>query len=133
MAAVIETDGLTKVYGRQAAVDGLCLSVNEGEIFGFLGPNGAGKTTSLLMLLGLTEPSSGQALNPHISMCGVRRTADSLACGHYTLKSVVFHWPFYGACFLAAWRNNLQGAIAVNSGDCFVAEFTLSSSKCPLQ
>ncbi|MBW1713419.1 MAG: ABC transporter ATP-binding protein [Deltaproteobacteria bacterium] len=61
MTAVIETQGLTKVYGGQTAVDNLTLEVNEGEIFGFLGPNGAGKTTSLLMLLGLTEPSQGQA------------------------------------------------------------------------
>jgi ABC-2 type transport system ATP-binding protein len=61
MAAVIETEGLTKVYGRQAAVDNLTFEVNEGEIFGFLGPNGAGKTTTLLMLLGLTEPSRGKA------------------------------------------------------------------------
>ena len=61
MPAVIETEGLTKVYGRQAAVDGLTFEVNEGEIFGFLGPNGAGKTTTLLMLLGLTEPTGGKA------------------------------------------------------------------------
>ena len=61
MAAVIETEGLCKVYGRQTAVDNLTLEVKTGEIFGFLGPNGAGKTTTLLMLLGLTEPSSGRA------------------------------------------------------------------------
>jgi len=61
MAQVIETQDLGKLYGRQAAVDGLNLTVEEGEIFGFLGPNGAGKTTTLLMLLGLTEPTSGSA------------------------------------------------------------------------
>ncbi len=61
MAAVIETEGLTKRYGRQTAVEGLTFTVEEGQIFGFLGPNGAGKTTTLLMLLGLTEPSSGSA------------------------------------------------------------------------
>ena len=61
MAPIIETEGLTKVYGRRAAVEGLTFEVNEGEIFGFLGPNGAGKTTTLLMLLGLTEPSGGKA------------------------------------------------------------------------
>ena len=61
MAAIIETEGLTKAYGRHKAVDGLSIQVNEGEIFGFLGPNGAGKTTTLLMLLGLTEPSAGRA------------------------------------------------------------------------
>lgn len=59
--AIIETEGLTKVYNGQMAVDHLSFSVKEGEVFGFLGPNGAGKTTTLLMLLGLTEPTSGKA------------------------------------------------------------------------
>ncbi len=62
MAAVIETQGLTRKYGRQTAVDALSFQVQEGDIFGFLGPNGAGKTTTLLMLLGLTEPTAGTAL-----------------------------------------------------------------------
>ena len=63
---VIETTGLTKKYTRQTAVDDLTFQVEEGEIFGFLGPNGAGKTTTLLMLLGLTTPSGGEA-----RVCGV--------------------------------------------------------------
>jgi ABC-2 type transport system ATP-binding protein len=56
---VIETVGLTKRYGDFAAVDGLDLTVEKGEVFGLLGPNGSGKTTTILMLLGLTEPSAG--------------------------------------------------------------------------
>jgi ABC-2 type transport system ATP-binding protein len=63
---VIETFDLTKRYPRQTAVNGLSFSVEEGEIFGFLGPNGAGKSTTLLMLLGLSEPSEGSAL-----VCGL--------------------------------------------------------------
>jgi ABC-2 type transport system ATP-binding protein len=62
---VIETVGLSKVYGSQTAVDNLTLSIEEGEVFGFLGPNGAGKTTTLLMLLGLTGPTAGRA-----TVCG---------------------------------------------------------------
>ncbi len=61
MAAVIKTEGLTRRYGRQTAVDALSFEVNAGEIFGFLGPNGAGKTTTILMVLGLTEPTAGRA------------------------------------------------------------------------
>ena len=57
---IIETEGLTKKYGSQIAVNNLNLQIREGEVFGFLGPNGAGKTTTLLMFLGLTEPSSGK-------------------------------------------------------------------------
>ena len=58
---VIEMEGLTKRYGAITAVDNLTLSVRRGEVFGLLGPNGAGKTTTTLMLLGLTEPTSGSA------------------------------------------------------------------------
>jgi ABC-2 type transport system ATP-binding protein len=59
--AIIETHNLSKIYGNQLAVNELTFSILEGEIFGFLGPNGSGKTTALLMLLGLTEPTSGWA------------------------------------------------------------------------
>ena len=58
---LIRTRGLTKRYGERAVVDRLDLTVNRGEVFGLLGPNGAGKTTTILMLLGLTERSSGSA------------------------------------------------------------------------
>ena len=56
---VIEARGLTKRYGDLVAVDALDLTVKRGEVFGLLGPNGSGKTTTTLMLLGLTEPTSG--------------------------------------------------------------------------
>lgn len=56
----IRTRGLCKSYGARRAVDGLDLEVKMGEVFGLLGPNGSGKTTTILMLLGLTEPSSGE-------------------------------------------------------------------------
>ncbi|MFC1815146.1 ABC transporter ATP-binding protein [Thermodesulfobacteriota bacterium] len=59
--AIIETEGLTKIYNGQVAVDHLTFSLMEGEVYGFLGPNGAGKTTTLMMLMGLTEPSDGKA------------------------------------------------------------------------
>ena len=58
---VVETEGLTKRYGRRAAVEDLHLRVRRGEVYGFLGPNGAGKTTTLRMLLGLVRPTSGTA------------------------------------------------------------------------
>ena len=57
--AVIETKGLTKVYGRVTALKDLDLRVEENSIFGFLGPNGAGKTTAMKLLLGLSHPTSG--------------------------------------------------------------------------
>jgi len=58
---VIRTRGLTKKYDTLTAVNRLDLEVFPGEIFGLLGQNGAGKTTTILMLLGLSEPTSGEA------------------------------------------------------------------------
>jgi ABC-2 type transport system ATP-binding protein len=57
---VISAHGLTKSYGATTVVDGVHFDVSRGEIFGLLGPNGAGKTTTILMMLGLTEVSSGE-------------------------------------------------------------------------
>jgi ABC-2 type transport system ATP-binding protein len=59
MSPVIEARGLIKRYGRFPAVDGIDLTVEKGEVFGLLGPNGSGKTTTILLLLGLTEPTAG--------------------------------------------------------------------------
>ncbi len=56
---IIETEGLTRRFGRRIAVDNVGLQVGPGEIYGFLGPNGAGKTTTIRMLLGLMRPSAG--------------------------------------------------------------------------
>ena len=61
MAPVILAKGLTKVYNGTKVVDNLNLEVEENQIFGFLGPNGAGKTTTILMMMGLTEPTKGEA------------------------------------------------------------------------
>jgi ABC-2 type transport system ATP-binding protein len=58
--AVIVAEGLTKRYGSASAVDDIGFAIRKGEVFGLLGPNGAGKTTTILMLLGLTEISSGR-------------------------------------------------------------------------
>src|SRR4026207_1000231 len=61
MSAAIEINGLTKRFGPVTAVDGVSLSVQQGEIFGFLGPNGSGKSTLIRMLCGLIAPTDGDA------------------------------------------------------------------------
>jgi ABC-2 type transport system ATP-binding protein len=66
---IIALTGLTKQYGHLKAVDGLNLYIKKGEVFGLLGPNGAGKSTTILMMLGLTEPSAGS-----VEVCGIDST-----------------------------------------------------------
>ncbi|WP_433718158.1 ATP-binding cassette domain-containing protein [Actinoplanes sp. CA-051413] len=56
----VATQGLTKRFGSQVAVDTVDLAVPRGAVYGFLGPNGSGKTTTIRMLLGLIGPSAGQ-------------------------------------------------------------------------
>jgi ABC-2 type transport system ATP-binding protein len=86
---LVRTRGLTKRYDDLVAVDRLDLEVRPGEIFGLLGQNGAGKTTTILMLLGLTEPTSGEArvvgLDPARSPLEVKRRVGYLpdAVGFY--------------------------------------------------
>ncbi len=58
----IQVNHLTKIYGRQRAVDGVSFSVQEGEIVGFLGPNGAGKSTTMKIITGYLPPSSGDVM-----------------------------------------------------------------------
>lgn len=66
---IIELVDLTKRYGNRTVVNRLNLSIHKGEIFGLLGPNGAGKSTTILMMLGLTEPTSGNVI-----ICGINST-----------------------------------------------------------
>jgi ABC-2 type transport system ATP-binding protein len=61
-AAVVSCRALTKRYGQLTAVDGVTFALERGTVTGFLGPNGAGKTTTLRLLLGLAEPTAGEAL-----------------------------------------------------------------------
>ena len=57
----IEVRGLVKTYGETRALDGIDLTVQDGQVFGFLGPNGAGKTTTIRILATLTRPDGGTA------------------------------------------------------------------------
>ncbi len=70
---MIQTKELTKKYGDFTAVNKLNLNIPEGQIYGFLGPNGAGKTSTIMMLLGMTSPTSGE-----ISLFGEKYTPDRL-------------------------------------------------------
>lgn len=81
--AVIQTENLTKYYGKARGVIDLNLSVEKGEVFGYLGPNGAGKTTTIRLLLGYLRPTSGRA-----SVFGMDAFHDAVA-----IKRRVGHLP----------------------------------------
>ena len=80
---VIELTGLTKKYGDFTAVNDLNLRINKKDIFGLLGPNGAGKSTTILMMLGLTEPTAGS-----VKVCGLNSTTHPI-----DVKRIVGYLP----------------------------------------
>lgn len=91
LQTVIATHQLTKRYRQQVAVDAVNLSIPVGTIYGFLGPNGAGKSTTMKLLLGLTQPSSGE-----ISILGRQLTPASLPELLRHIGSLIEAPPGYG-------------------------------------
>jgi ABC-2 type transport system ATP-binding protein len=82
LAPAIETERLTKFYGRHRGIEELTMTVPQGEVFGFLGPNGAGKTTTIRTLLDLLHPSAGSArifgLDSHRDTVAIRARLGNL-------------------------------------------------------
>lgn len=80
--SIISIKGLRKVYHHHVAVNHLDLDIQRGEIFGLLGPNGAGKSTTILMMLGLTEPTAGSVqvdgINPQTHPVEVKKVVGYL-------------------------------------------------------
>ncbi len=93
---MIRVQGLTKLYGEQAAVRDLSFEIPTGQLVGLLGPNGAGKTTTVRMLAGLLRPTSGRA-----EVLGIDVAADPLA-----VKRAIGVVPESGAVFetLTGWE-----------------------------
>ena len=60
MEYIIETEGLTKRYGKRLCVNNISIHIAKGDIYGFIGRNGAGKTTAMRLILGLARPTSGK-------------------------------------------------------------------------
>src|SRR5262245_28959728 len=101
----VQTYGLTRMYGNIAALQGLDLTVNRGDLFGFIGSNGAGKTTTLRILATFLAPSSGRA---DVLGHDVVRDADAVRhvigympdfFGVYKDMEVTEYLDFFGACY----------------------------------
>jgi len=85
----IKVEGLTKIYGKQKAVDNISFAVNPGEIVGFLGPNGAGKSTTMKMITGYIPSTAGS-----ISVCDIPVGEDPHKV-HKILGYLPEHNPLY--------------------------------------
>ena len=59
---ILETNELTKVFGKQKAVNNVSLKIEENSVYGLLGPNGAGKSTTLKMITGMLHKTSGEIM-----------------------------------------------------------------------
>src|SRR5512137_2451386 len=101
----VQTFGLTRMFGNIAALYGLDLTVNKGDLFGFIGSNGAGKTTTLRILATFLAPSAGRA---QILGHDVVRDADAVRhvigympdfFGVYKDMEVTEYLDFFGACY----------------------------------
>ena len=69
----IELRNVTKDYLTTRALNDVCLTVNQGEIFGYVGANGAGKTTTIKILAGLIRPTAGEAFVESTAFCHIWR------------------------------------------------------------
>lgn len=101
----VQTTGLTRMYGNLAALSGLDLTVNKGDLFGFIGSNGAGKTTTLRILATFLAPTAGRAV---ILGHDVVKDADAVRhvigympdfFGVYKDMEVTEYLDFFGACY----------------------------------
>lgn len=104
MANIIETRDLKKSFHGVAAVNGLTLSLREGEVLGFLGTNGAGKTTTIKMLLGLLAPDSGS-----LSVLGgdPREPAVRAALGY--MPETAYYYPYLNAREILRFYGRMSG------------------------
>ena len=121
MAAAITTHGLTKHYGSVVALDGLDLTVERGEVFGFLGPNGAGKSTTIRLLLGLITPTAGSAEVMGVPVQDAARAHRHLA---YVPGDVAL-WPQLTGAEVLALLGNLSGDVDTAYRDELVQRFEL--------
>jgi ABC-2 type transport system ATP-binding protein len=101
----VHTVELSKRYGQTVALAGLSMTVPRGEVFGFLGPNGAGKTTAIKLLLGLAQPTAGEAwlLGRRLGDRGVRRRIGYL-------PELFRYQPWLSASEVVALHLQLMGA-----------------------
>ena len=125
---IIELVDLTKKYGSFKAVNQLNLAIRESEIFGLLGPNGAGKSTTILMMLGLTDPTSGS-----VTVCGINPTNNPIEVKRrvgYLPEDVGFYYNRTGAenLIYTAQLNGFSEKLARQSAEQLLARVGLTEA-----
>jgi ABC-2 type transport system ATP-binding protein len=126
MTEAIDVEGLTKSFGRTAALNGLDLQVRTGEVHGFLGPNGAGKTTTIRILLGLMRRDAGRA-----RLLGGDPWSDATTL-HKRLAYVpgdVTLWPTLSGGEVIDLLGRLRGGLSAQRRDELLARFELDPRK----
>ncbi len=122
----IHTVGLCKSYGDTVALDGLSLTVNDGEVYGYLGPNGAGKTTTIRLLLGLHRPSAG-----HAELFGLDAWSEPVTA-HKRVAYVAgepFLWPSLTSAETFEFLARLRGGTDVAYRELLTERFQLDVDK----
>ncbi|AEF42383.1 ABC transporter ATP-binding protein [Hoyosella subflava] len=126
MANAVEIAGLGKSFGRTRALDGLTMTVVEGEVHGFLGPNGAGKTTALRILMGLLRADRGS-----VRVLGSDPWADAVAL-HRRIAAVpgdVALWPSLSGGETIDMLGRLRGGLHPGRRAELVERFALDTTK----
>ncbi|MGW4328103.1 ABC transporter ATP-binding protein [Nocardia sp. NPDC004573] len=126
MSDIIEVRDLRKTFGHVSALDGLDLTVTEGEIHGFLGPNGAGKSTTIRVLLGILRATGGQA-----RLFGRDPWADAVAL-HRELAYVpgdVTLWPSLSGGETIDLLSRMRGGLDEQRRDELIERFDLDPRK----
>jgi len=125
-ARPIQAESLTKRYGETLALDGLDLSIEPGEVYGYLGPNGAGKTTTIRLLLGIHRPTRGRA-----ALFGIDALADPVEA-HRRIAYVSgepFLWPGMTGAETIEFLARLHGGTDRAYRDELVQRFELDTKK----
>ncbi|QFZ21806.1 ABC transporter ATP-binding protein [Saccharothrix syringae] len=126
MTSAISVSGLVKTFGPTRALDGLDLSVRQGEVHGFLGPNGAGKSTTIRVLLGLLRADAGE-----VSLLGGDPWRDASAL-HRRLAYVpgdVSLWPNLTGGEVVDLLGRLRGGLNAKRRDELMERFELDPRK----
>ena len=125
-AKPIQAEGLTKRYGETLALDGLDLSIEPGEVYGYLGPNGAGKTTTIRLLLGIHRPTRGRA-----ALFGLDAWADPVEAHRRVayVSGEPFLWPGMTGAETVEFLARLHGGTDRAYRDELVRRFDLDTKK----